>query len=273
MTSKTYVVAWDEVMPTSIDISNQLSAANLEYLVFDVSTNPEPRPNWVVAEKVRYYGHFYNALVDFAKTDHDVFIWNAGDISGPLQADLTVKVEQSMAKDEDIWLMAPAMINDDHTGTMTMICKSIKHYKFTLSLHLNGLWVALRRELALFMLDFYEWMLLHKYMDFYKMISGHCLDTVYAAWTMYSNKKIYRDTAFTLTCGTISSHDGTTSNLDCEVIKEKFADYIYSLGHSKSKIWGIYENIYNKFRDAPNEGWPIDRVYPNLHEYRGRFVP
>jgi hypothetical protein len=272
MSSTTYVVAWDEVMPTSLDISAQLSDAGLEYLVFDVSTDPQTQPNWVVAEKVRYFGHFYNSLVDFAKTDHEIFIWNAGDISGPFQAELTMSVERYMSKDEEIWLMAPSMINDDLPGTTTMIDRSKKYYKFMLALHLNGLWVALKRELALFILDFYEWMLKHKYMDFYKMISGHCLDTVYAAWTMYNNKKIYRDTSFTLTCGVVSSHDGSTAGNDCTTIKDKFADYIGTLGHSKSKIESIYEGIYSKFTEAPDTGWPLDRVYPNLDKYQGEFV-
>jgi hypothetical protein len=104
------------------------------------------------------------------------------------------------------------------------------------------------------------------------MISGHCLDTVYAAWTMYNNKKIYRDTSFTLTCGIVSSHDGNTSEYDCYTIKDKFAQYIHTLGHSKSKIESIYEGIYDKFKEAPNQGWPLDRVYPNLNNYPGEFV-
>lgn len=272
MSSKTYVVAWDEVMPTSLDISAQLAEAELDYLVFDVSTNPQPRPNWVVAEKVRYFGHFYNSLVDFAKTGHEVFIWNAGDISGPFQAELTFSVERYMSKDEDIWLMGPAMVNDDPTGIMTMIDRSKKYYKFMLALHLNGLWVALKRELALFILGYYEWMLKHGYMDFSKMISGHCLDTVYAAWTMYNNKKIYRDMSFTLTCGTTTSHDGSTAGNDCTIIQEKFADYIATLGYSSNKIKDIYEGIYTKFTQAPNTGWPLDKVYPNLNKYQGEFV-
>jgi hypothetical protein len=272
MSSKTYVVAWDEVMDTSLDISKQLSEAELEYLVFDVSTDPQPRTNWVVAEKVRYFGHFYNSLVDFAKTDHEVFIWNAGDISGPFQAELTMSVERYMSKDEDIWLMGPAMINDDPTGITTMINRSKKYYKFMLALHLNGLWVALRRELALFILGYYEWLLKHGYMDFSKMISGHCLDTVYAAWTMYNNKKIYRDMSFTLTCGITTSHDGSTAGNDCTVIQERFADYIGTQGHSSGKIKSIYENIYAKFTEAPDASWPLDKVYPNLHKYPGEFV-
>jgi len=272
MSSKTYVVAWDEVIETSLDISAQLGVAGLDYLVFDVSTNPEIRPNWVVAEKVRYFGHFYNSLVDFSKTEHQVFIWNAGDVSGLFQADFTKSVERYMQNDEDIWLMGPAMINDDPYGTLTMISKSKKYYKFILSLHLNGLWVALRRELALFILDYYEWMLRHNYMNFYKMISGHCLDTVYAAWAMYNNKKIYRDMSFTLTCGTTTSHDGSTAGNDCTIIKDKFVEYVEALGYSGNKIQHIYDGIYSKFSAGNTGDWPLEKVYPNLHSSQGEFV-
>jgi hypothetical protein len=78
--------------------------------------------------------------------------------------------------------------------------------------------------------------------------------------------------SFTLTCGVGSSHDGTTSGSDCTTIKDKFADYIATLGHSKSKIQSIYEGIYSKFTEAPHTSWPLDKVYPNLHRYPGEFV-
>jgi len=67
-TSKTYIVTWDELLYNGLDVDSQLSAAGIDYLVYDVTTSPTKRPNWVIAEKVRYYGHFYNSLEDFAKT-------------------------------------------------------------------------------------------------------------------------------------------------------------------------------------------------------------
>jgi ribonuclease HI len=45
-----------------------------------VSTQDVDSPNWRRAENIRYYGHFYNALKDFAESDYDIFIFNAGDM-------------------------------------------------------------------------------------------------------------------------------------------------------------------------------------------------
>lgn len=271
MTSKTYIVAWDEVMPTSLDISAQLGQAELDYLVFDVSTDPTPKPNWVVADKVRYFGHFYNALINFVQTSHQVFIWNAGDVSGSSQASFTKKIESYMDKDSEIWMMAPSLINDPGEPT-TIISKSNKYENFIFSIHINGIWVALRRELALFILYYYRWLLSHGYMDFYKMISGHCLDVVYASWTIYNNKKIYRDMSYIFTCGTKTSHDGSTANTDCSTIQNRFLEYISALGYNSGTVKTIYDNIYSRFSDLPNKEWPIKNAYPNLYKYYGEFV-
>lgn len=267
--SKTYVVAWDELMHNSLDIDSQLGASELEYLVFDVSTEPVVRPNWIIAEKVRYFGHFYNSLVDFSKTDHEIFIFNAGDASCTDHAGFTNRVEQMMSKDDSIWMMASNMINDGGTGVVTMIQMSRKYPNHSLAIHLNGIWVALKRELALFILDYYEWLLKRGLMDFSKMISGHCLDTVYAAWTLYNNKKIYRDWSFTMTTGTTTSHNGATSVSDCSSIKGNFLKYVHELGYEAQVVSDIYMAIDEKTYHYTNQAYPIEKAYPNLENVSG----
>lgn len=263
-TSKTYIVAWDELMANSLDIDSQLGNAGIDYLVFDVSTQPVVRPNWVIADKVRYFGHFYNSLVDFAKTDHEVFIFNAGDAFSTDHPGMTQRAERMMEKDDSVWMMASHMVNDGGTGTTTMIQMSRKYPNHSLTIHLNGIWVALRRELALFILDYYEWLLKHKYMDFSKMISGHCLDTVYAAWTIFNNKKIYRDWSFTMTTGVTTSHNGATSSNDCVTIKDRFLEYVNELGYDSHKVLDIYRAIDDKTYNHASTSYPIEKVYVNL---------
>lgn len=262
--SKTYVVAWDELMANSLDIDAQLDSAGLDYLIYDVSTEPVVRPNWIIADKVRYYGHFYNSLVDFSKTSHEVFIFNAGDVFSTDHPGFTHRVERMMKRDSSIWMMASYMINDPATGTPTMIQMSQKYPHHALTIHLNGIWVALRRELALFILDYYEWLLKHELMDFKKMISGHCLDTVYAAWTIYNNKKIYQDWTFQMTTGTVTSHDGKTSGTDCANIKENFLRYVDELGYEYAIVRDIYLAIDDKTQRHWHESYPINKVYFNL---------
>lgn len=269
LSSKTYIVAWDEMMSNSLDIHSQLKDSGLEYLVFDVSTNPIKRPNWVAAEKVRYFGHFYNSLVDFAKTDHEIFIFNAGDASTTDHPGFTQRVERMMDRDDTVWMMASHMENDGGTKKTTMIQMSRKYPDHSLTIHLNGIWVALRRELALVILNYYEWLLERGFMDFSKMISGHCLDTVYAAWTLYNNKKIYRDWSFTMTTGTTTSHDGATSANDCINIRDKFLEYVAELGHNPETISNIYLAIDDKAYNHAHETYPIEKAYPNLVDVAG----
>lgn len=264
ISSKTYIVAWDELMANSLDIDSQLGSAGMDYLVFDVSTEPVIRPNWVIAEKVRYFGHFYNSLVDFAKTSHEVFIFNAGDAFSTDHPGFTQRVERMMDKDDSVWMMASHMINDGGTGNTTMIQMSRKYPDHSLTIHLNGIWVALRRELALFILDYYEWLLKNGLMDFSKMVSGHCLDTVYAAWTLYNNKKIYRDWSFTMTTGLTTSHNGATSESDCVSIKDNFLEYVDQLGFDSHKVFAIYQAIHEKTYLYQHVRYPIEKAYPNL---------
>lgn len=264
LTSKTYIVTWDEMLYNAIEVDRQLSDANLEYLVFDVSSQPEPRPNWVEAEKVRYYGHFYNSLVDFASTGHDVFIFNAGDAISDNHPEFVRRILDMMERDSNVWMMAPRMVNDGGDGMTTLIQMSKKYENIGLISHINGIYVSLRRELALVVLEYYQWLLKNGYMDFSTMITGHCLDTVYAAWTIYNNKKIYRDWVFTMETTKTTSYNTRTASQECNNIKRRFEEFVARKGGNNSTIRRIYEAIQENESVYRNNTYDIDKMYPLL---------
>lgn len=264
LTSKTYIVTWDEMLDNGIDVDKQLSESGIDYLVFDVSTDPQPRPNWVAAEKVRYYGHFYNSLVDFAKTSHDVFIFNAGDAISDNHPEFVRRIEKMMGQDPDVWMMAPRMVNDGGDGTTTLIQMSKKYEDIALISHINGIYVSLRRELALFILEYFEWLLKHGYMNFSTMITGHCLDTVYAAWTIYNNKKIYRDWVFTMETTKTTSYNTRTASQECNNIKRRFEEFIARKGGNNSTVRRIYEAITENETVYRGGTYEIEKIYQLL---------
>jgi hypothetical protein len=264
-TSKTYMVAWDEMLDNALDVSSQLSSEGVPFLIWDVCTSPTPRPSWVAAEKVRYYGHFYNSLVDFAATDHDVFIFNAGDAFSDKHVEFIRIIEQMMDNDEDVWVMGPRMTNDGGDGIVTLIQMSKKYEDIGLISHLNGIYVSLRRELALFVLDYYKWLLKNKHMNFEEMVTGHCLDTVYAAWTLYNNKKMYRDWSFTMVTGTTTSYPTKNSYKECMHVKNQFKQYVSSLGGNSDVIQRIYDAIQANDSVYRSQLFPILDAYPLLN--------
>lgn len=265
-TSKTYIVIWDHVLKNGINIDNQLSKAGIEYLVWDLNPVPQPRTNWVRAEKVRYYGHFYNSLVDFATTEHDIFIFNAGDAYSDNHVDFIRIVESYMSADPDIWIMAPRMLYDGSEGVVTLIQMSDIYENMALSSHINGIYVALDRKLALDILSYYEWLLKEGYMDFSTMITGHCLDKVCAAWAIYNNKKVYRKWDFFMRTEATTSYKTDTAAFECANIKDRFAEYLNIVGGDVDILQRIYEAIDDKDRNYRFEPYPLTNIYVNIKD-------
>ena len=263
LTSKTYIVTWDEMLYNGIDVDKQLSAAGLDYLVYDVSSNPEPRDNWVAAKKVRYYGHFYNALADFATTKHDVFIFNAGDAICDNHPEFVYRVQDMMNNDKNVWLMAPRMVNDQGDGIATLVQMSKKYENMGLISHINGIYVAMTRELALDILGYYIWLLERGYMNFATMITGHCLDTVYATWAIFNNKKIYRDWLFTMKTTKTTSYDAD-GYPECANIKTRFLEYCTQIDGDPYKVQSIYDAIQKNDTIYARQTSSILELYPNL---------
>jgi hypothetical protein len=263
-TSKSYTVAWDERKYVSDDFSDQMDAGNKEYIVWDVCSRPVDRNNWQVAKKVRYFGHFYNSLRDFATTDHEVFIWSAGDILCDDFVAFVSKVEGLFAIDPSIWLMSPHLPTDAGSGMLTAIDESKMYDDMLLTMNINGLYVVLRRSLALVMLEYFEWLLERGYMDFKKMISGHCLDWVYSAWVIYNKKKTYRDMSTEMFEVDGTSYSTETAGWECNNIRDRFVEYIDHVGGSGLAIKKIFDAMQDNEDNHYHELLGVKRAYPHM---------
>lgn len=266
LTSKTYTVAWDEMLYNALDVESQLKVSGDAYLVWDVCTEPSSRDSWVPAEKVRYYGHFYNSLVDFATTDHDIFIFNAGDAISDDHPGFIKRIASMMEADSDVWMMAPRMVNDGGDGMTTLIQMSKKYEDIGLIAHINGIYVSLKRELALVILNYFKWLLEKGFMNFSTMITGHCLDTVYAAWTIYNKKKIYRDWVFAMETTKTTSYKTGTALKECNTVKDKFRQYVQSIGGNPTLLQTIYNAISETESTYAKTEVPLLKVYPHLSD-------
>lgn len=265
-TSKTYFVAWDEMLHNSVEIDRQLTEAGLDFLVFDVTTEvPIERPNWVVAEKVRYYGHFYNALKDFKDTDHLLFSFNAGDAFTDSHAEMTNRFTEMMAEDENIWVMAPDLIWPAQNGKISLLAMSKKYDKVELSIHVDGTIVMLRRDAALRVLSFYEWMLAKKIIDFNIMHSGHSIDVIYCTLAILNNKKVYVDKNFPVTTKNGSSYN-TDGNKEGAKVMDAFADYMFLKGVDPRQVRHLYNMFYKTFYSNTMAGIELTLIYQNTND-------
>lgn len=263
-TSKSYTVAWDERKYVSDDFSDQMDAGSKEYIVWDVCTQPVQRTNWQVADKVRYFGHFYNSLCDFITTDHDVFIWSAGDILCDDFVTFVNKVESVFEADRDIWLMSPHLPTDGGSGICTAIDQSKIYDDFLLTLNINGLYCVLSRELAIVMHRYFVWLLERGYMDFEKMISGHCLDWVYSAWVIYSKKKTYRDMSTEMFEVDGTSYNTSTALWECNNIRDRFVEYIDYVGGSGATVKKIFDAMQDNEDNHCHELLGIKKAYLHM---------
>lgn len=260
MSSKTYIIVWDEAKQNVLDICNQLASANLEFLVFDVCSEPIDIQQAIVAPKVRYYGHFYNALLDFCYTDKDIFIFNAGDPRYEYFADFTKKVE-NIFNESDVSIVAPNFTHDHFNQEMSKIVESKTTKNLYLSTQTNGVWVAIHRDLALKLLDFMHWAVSSDRLDFAKMVSGWGLDYVYCCWAIYDGKKIYRDWSTTMIHPVGSSYKGGEE--DMNMFLSFFYEYALENSLALDKIQSIITTIKSKAAFGKLLDLKISDVYIN----------
>jgi hypothetical protein len=193
--SKTYIVAWDEAVDNCVNISNQLSSADLSYTVFNVSQTTNQTASWQTANDVRYYGHFFNAIKDFLSTEHSIFIFNAGDIEYDRYGSYTKHIEKLFADNSNLAVFSPNSTNDIYSGPRSLIEQSSKYPELYLSTNTDGTYTSMTREMAGYMNDFYDWSKRTDAIDFSTMRSGWGLDHVYCSLAIYLNKIVYRDSA------------------------------------------------------------------------------
>jgi len=262
--SRTYIVAWDEVLRNTEDTTAQLAAAGHEYVVIDVSTSEEVRPSWVKTETVRYYNHFIWALSDFAASDRDIFVFNAGDPSFNRVGEYTSKAERIFSDDSNVWLLAPNCGNDHFTNDGVKIVDSKKAPGLYLATHTNGIWVFFSRDIATKMHEFLTWASTTGKLDFSTMVSGWGLDTVYCAMSVYHNKKIYRDSSVLISHPQGSSYNYDKANKEYYDVVGAYLEYVESNGQSKELVSKICQTIFDKVNKKQNLQLSIEKVYVNL---------
>lgn len=260
LTSKSYTVAWDERLYVTEEFDKQMQG--FDYLVWDRCSKPVKHANWIEAEDVRYFGHLYNSLVDFSKTEHGVFIFSAGDILCDDFASFVSKVERMMSDDADIWMMTPHLPTDQGSGMPTAIVKSTLYPDMYLTTHINGLYMVMRRELAEMLLDYYEWMLEKGYMDFSTMISGHCIDWVYSAMVLLHNKKTYRDMSTEMYEVDGTSYNTVTALRECNMVRDRYIDWAGTFGISEQSVRSTYEVMSVKVKRLYREFIDLKMAYP-----------
>lgn len=263
LTSKSYTVAWDDRLYVTRDFERQMRG-NGDYLIWDRCTEEQRFVKWKRAEDVRYFGHVYNSLVDFSHTKHDVFVFSAGDILCQDFPAFVHKVEMMMEADPDIWLMAPHFPTDPESGMPTAIVKSQAYPGMYLTTHINGLYWGMRRDLALMLLEYYEWMLSKGFMDFSSMITGHCLDWVYSAMTLLHNKKIYRDMKTEMFEVDGTSYSTETASDECNTVRDRYIDWAVLNGISENEVRLTYKVISVKSKSLFNVFIPIEKAYVRL---------
>ena len=264
MKSKTYAICWDVSLSNCLDLDKQLSASDLDYLIYNVSTQDVDSPNWKRAENIRYYGHFYNALKDFADSDYDIFIFNAGDPVHSEWVDYTKRVEKLMSMDPDIYAIAPNTINDPFSGDGSFITPSALFKNLDLSTHTNGIHLSLTRELALFFKKYMDWAVDTGKIRIPHMTSGWGLDTAFCAAAVYWNKKIYRDVSLTVFHPTSSSTVDAVGNNEMMAVLNSFKEFCTMNDIDANKIQTIYDITYKKVRGRGNYQINLKELYSNL---------
>lgn len=259
MSSRTYIIAWDKALENCLDIDRQLSEANLEYTFFNVSSDLTPRPNWVIAENVRYYGHFYNALKDFLASDAEVFGFNAGDPRADNYAEITKKAENVL---QSPGIYAPNLQGDFLSERGVYLEASKAHSDLYLATQTNGICVYLHRTIAETMYKFMYWMV-SKGVDFSTMHSGWGLDTAYCTSAIYLGYPIYRDSKIYVDHPPGSSYQTNQAGKDMMFIDQAFDKYVATeLGWDVSEVKAIREKIFYKARRREEYGINIRGIYP-----------
>jgi hypothetical protein len=242
-------VSWPEVEKNVIFTCMQLDLAGKDRLVFNVG-EPNEMVGWINAEKVRYYGHFYNALADFVRSDAEVFIFNAGDPVYDKHDEFTSKVERLFASDPDLWVLAPSFPGGTLFQDWRMhIADSKLHQEdgLVLASMTDGIWSALRREVAVVLYEAMAWMLKNNILDFKNMVSGWGVDYCYCAYAMSQGRKVYRDMSVEMLHKPGSSYSGNSMR-ELNRLLAGFRAYLVKHGREEDseRVWRLFGFINDK---------------------------
>lgn len=248
MSSKTYIICWDRALDNCLDIHSQLVDSSIDYVIYNVSSTDVELKNWIRVPDHRYYSNFYRALKDFIASEHDVFIFNAGDVEYPSYALYTKNIEYLFDRDRDIGAFAPNMTHDFFSGRGSSVANSSLHGGLVLSTHTNGIYTSLSRDVAEFMLNFMDWAKRNDVTDWKSIISGWGLDTAYCAYVVYKGKKIYRDANILMKHQEGTSYSESKASEEMNFVMEEFKKFCFYKGINPDKIQRLYDIAYSKVR-------------------------
>jgi hypothetical protein len=268
-TSKTYIIAWDGAIDNCIDISSQLLEGQILHTFYNVSGKENQSPYWETKDDIRYYNHFFNAVKNFLSTEHDVFIFNSGDIQYDKYAQYTRRIERLFNENELLAVFAPNSTNNIYSGWGSLIEDSKKYPNMYLSTNTDGLYTSMSREMVTYMSRFYDWSIETKSIDFSTMTSGWGLDHVYCSLAIYLNKIIYRDRSV------VVYHPVGQSYVQDIAIQEfyqtiraflTFAQEV--LGFDSDRLKYIINQTIGKIKDNNRLPLGIETMYTNLEVIR-----
>lgn len=264
MSSKTYIIAWDKALENCLDIDRQFKEAKLRYKVFNVSSDTTERNNWVAADDVRYYGHFYNALLDFMSNSAlNVFGFNAGDPAYENYPEIVKKAENVLSSPG---IYAPNMEGDFLSEQRVYLEDSKLHPELYLATQTNGMCVYLHRDVAEILFDFMSWMK-NRGVVFSTMRSGWGLDTAYCLIAMYTNRPIYRDNEIFINHPPGSIYPSNTAGQEMRKVDNFFIEYAESQrGWDGEKLKSMRTDIFTKARAGVTHRLTIKGMYPNLED-------
>jgi hypothetical protein len=260
MPSKTYVICWDGCIDNCLDIESQLSKTDLDYVVYNVSSKDVESDRWIRTEDIRYYRHFHNSLIDFAKTEHKVFISNSGDPEYDNYGSYTKYIEALFESDNNIGLYAPSFDYDSFSGSGSRIRFSKKYQNMYLSTMTNGIFLAMSREIAMFVLDFMNWLVDENKVDLSVMKSGWGLDLAYNSYAIYIGKNIYRDN-LVIHHPTGSSYPHSEANKEMLLILNNFNMFCGEKGLDVNRLATIQDLTFKKVQNGDRFDLKYEELY------------
>jgi hypothetical protein len=246
LSSKTYIVSWDEVIDNTTQIETELIAGGFDYQVINKSRLLTKDARWVRAKNTRYYGHFFTALEDFISSPrHSIFIFNAGDARWPEISKYTKRLEQLFSDNPNTGVISPNQTNDPFTGIGSFVAHSSLIPGLDLSTLTNGIFVALSRDIAKVTYEYMTWAI-SKDVDFYSMTSGWGLDYAYCAASTYLNKYVYKDTTVTMHHPTGSGYNYWVAENEWHAITKSFVEFWQEKGYDHVMIENLFKLYIQK---------------------------
>lgn len=261
--SVTYVVCWDDVFDNTAYIEDQLTEGGFDYRIINKSSYLTESPNWIKANDTRYYGHFLDAITHFIeKTDKKIFIFNAGDSRWPDIKGYTERLEGLFSKDPLIGVISPDQTNDPFTGSGSHIKDSTQHPGLYLATLTNGIFVAIKRDIAQIMYEYMKWAGSHG-VSFYTMTSGWGLDYLYAAATYMFDKKVYKDSKVKMNHPDGSGYNYDIAAKESDIVMKSFIDFWAETRPDSHKVRALFSVFMRKVHEKDSYKVLLKEVYLN----------